>query len=108
VQLQLRRYLASEPRQPGILYDNRVHTRLGQPDQNLFGVSEFISEDQGVKRHKASDIVSPKVFHDFRQLFRPKIISPHPGVEPLQPEVDGVRPVRDGRPQAFPVACWTQ
>ncbi|MGA0325704.1 MAG: hypothetical protein ACO3OK_01815 [Limisphaerales bacterium] len=46
--------------------------------------------------------------HDRWQVLQGEIISPHPGVEPGQSKINGVRSIGNGSLEAFPISSWSQ
>ncbi len=108
VHRHLGRGMALEPRQfprqhrppAEILDDDRVHLRLGGGTGQDQGLRIFVVVHQGVHHHIASQAVVVQVGDVARQFGGTEVLSPAPGVEVAQAQIDGIGAAGDGRRQA--------
>ncbi len=106
VEFHIRRDRASELGEAEVLDDQGIDIGRGDFAQLCFGGFQFAGEDEGVHCHESLHAMAVKVVHEFRQVFIGEIIGAESGVEAWQPEVDCIRPSRDGRTCAVPVSSW--
>ena len=100
---QLRGDDPGQPHQADILHDERVHAgRVELPEVIGRGV-EFRGEHQGVERHVGFDAVPMTERHHLGQFLLGEVVGPQARVEPREPEINRVRAVGHGRPDAIPV-----
>ncbi len=97
-----------QPRQTQVLNDHRVNTRQGQLAYRGFHIGQLMGKDERIEGDIASDSPPMQQGHDVGQVIPLKVRRPDPRVMPLQPEVNRVGPVLDGRKQAGPVSCGRQ
>ena len=93
-----------QPRQTQVLNDHRVHARQGQLAYRGFHIGELMGKDERIEGDISSDSPPVQQCHDIGQIVPFEVRRPDPRVVPLQPEINRVGPVLDGREQARPVS----
>ena len=86
-----------------VLHDGGIHSRRDERAQELFRLRHFIGKDQGVEGDITLDPAAVEELHQAGQIGLREILRAHPGVEPVQAEVNGIGPIFHGGLDAFPV-----
>gem|GEM_PF-2950157 len=86
---------------PNVLNDDRI--QIGRRDRSklLLHRGKLINEDQCIHGQITTNSMTMKEGYDRWQVRQCKIISPHLGVEPGQPKINGVRSIGNGSFEAF-------
>ena len=101
---EIGRETPDEPADADVLDDGGIDSGRDDRAEIFFGVGQFVGEDEGVEGDIAADAAPMEERHQLRQIGFGEVLRPHPGVEPVEAEVDRVGPVLDGRADAFPIA----
>ncbi len=101
---KVRRQSTDQPADPHILHNRGIHPRRDDRPEILGGILQLLGEDQRVERHVAPHPAPVQELHQLRQIRFGEVVGPHPGIEPVQPEVNRVRSVLHRRTRAFPIA----
>ena len=105
---EIRAQVAYHVAKPNVLNDDCIHIDRHDRSKLLLYRGKFISEDQCIHGHITTNSMTMKEGHDRWQVLQGKIISPHPGVEPGQSKINGVRSIGNGSLEAFPITSRSQ
>ncbi len=103
VDRKIRRQPAHQPSDPHVLHDHRVGAGGDDRAQMRFGLGQFGLEHQGVERDISLDPAPMEKRHQPRQIGDGEIVGPHPGIEFVEAEINGIRAVFDGGFGARPI-----
>jgi hypothetical protein len=95
---------ANEPANAGVLNHDRVHAGGNHRPQILFGLGHLVLEHERVEGDVAAHAAPVQELHQLWQIGFGKVVRAHPGVEPLETEINGVRAVLDRGFGTLPVA----
>src|SRR5262249_10924734 len=101
---EIRRELPDEATNADVLHDGGVHAGGNDGAEVVFGVGQFVLENEGVESDVATNAALMEEFHELREVTHGEVVGAHPGVEFFKAEVDGVGAVFDGGVGAFPIA----
>jgi hypothetical protein len=102
------RQLANQTADANILHDRCINSRGDNCAQVFFRLRYFVREDKCVESDITFHTAPMEEFHQCREIGLDEIVSAHPGIEPIQPEIDRVRAVLDGRLRAFPITSGSE
>ncbi len=100
---KIRREMADQPADADVLHDGRVHAGGDDGTQIIFCIGQFILKHQRVERDIAFHAAPVQKFHQLWQIAFGKIMRPHPRVEFVQAEVNGIRAIFHSGFGTFPV-----
>ncbi len=101
---KIRRELPDEAADAHVLHDGRVHAGGDDGAQIIFRIGQFVLKNQRIERDVTFDAAPVQKSHELRQVGLGEIVRPHPRVEFIQAEVDGIRAIFNGGLGAFPIA----
>ena len=104
VYVQARRDVADQVRHAQVLHDDGVDARRGDRLDVVGGRRQLVAENEGVEREETLHVVVVQVGDDLRQIVQLEVGGTVPGIELVEPEVDGVRPVGNRGTHRVPIA----
>ena len=104
VQREIRTDRLDEPGGTDILHEHGIDARLGDGDDHLFELGEFIAEDKGVEGGIALQPAAVERAHQTWEIVDREVRGAGPGIETgVETEVDGVGAIFDRGTHAIPV-----
>ncbi len=94
---------ANQPTDADILHDGCVHAGGDEAAQIFGGGRKLVGKHQRIERHVTPHAPPVQKRHQRREIGCGEIARPHPGIEAVESEIDGVRPILHGRAGALPI-----
>ena len=94
--------------QSHVLDDYSIHSCIVQRCQIGKRGRHLPRKHQRIHRHKSLDSMPVQIVHQPGEILQRKIVGPQTGIELLQTEIDGVRPIAHGRTGTLPVSGRSQ
>jgi len=105
---KIRRKLANQAADPHVLDNGGIHAGRDDSVQVLLGLCELVFEDERIESHITLYSAPVQKLHQPGKLGFREIVRPHPCVEPVQAEVNGVCAVLDRGAGTLPIARRSQ
>ena len=104
MQRKVGRQASDQPTDPHVLDDRGVGSRHDDRARKTLGPHHLVGEDQRVEGHITAYPAPMQKGQQVRKVSLGKVVGPHPSVELVQAEVDGVGAILHGGSDAIPVA----